>query len=629
MIMKKNILKYIGVICVICGYTSCNDVLDKQPLDLVTEDMVWSDASMAQSYLNRIWYATGRFDYQNETWFSLYAGPLTPGTDIISDNVYARWNRGAVAVRNDASWTENTDYGLFDNFIDIRRCNIAIDKISGGLGFKQDVENDLLGQAYFGKGLIYVTRAKSFGGYPIIERTLTPDDDLSLPRASIKETFDYGLSLLEKAAELLNTTSPSGRPNKGAALALLSEAYLNAYSYIKYAQLNNIQDGSVDLQSYLDGAISAVNRLETLGLYQLEAAGADWAKQFNNQDYVAGSPKEAILTQFTPPALYTLMQDKLVELNCYLPIMVADNLKADVISSYDGQPYPGYTTTSGWQTIAPNAQVVEETFYIIDIDGKARRWEESQKFQRYVSIEADGTRKLNSQAQAFNMRDISAMMYENRDKRFYETVAYDGGTYFNNPFDSRVGGNMHPSSFKALNNQYGAVTGYLFVKSVPQTQSWAGSDLAGWHRCCLRLSKAYLNAAEAYLLKGDWEQARGYINRTRTTHGGLPALTNETEDDLWKIYLDERNAELMLENDRYFTLLRYGINKLNAEIIPQLNRGNMQKINIAKDGGSYQYTELPFEIDANKMVFNRYRYLYPVAKKYIDANPNYTQNPRY
>jgi hypothetical protein len=29
------------------------------------------------------------------------------------------------------------------------------------------------------------------------------------------------------------------------------------------------------------------------------------------------------------------------------------------------------------------------------------------------------------------------------------------------------------------------------------------------------------------------------------------------------------------------------------------------------------------------MVFNRYRYLYPVAKKYIDANPNYTQNPRY
>ena len=609
--------------------TSCSDVLDKQPLDLVTEDMVWSDASMAQSYLNRLWYATGRFDYQNETWFSLYAGPLTPGTDIVSDNVYARWNRNGVVVRNDAGWTENTDNGLFDNFIDIRRCNIAIDKLSGSLGFKQEVEDDMLGQAYFAKGLIYVTRAKSFGGYPIIDRTLTPDDDLSLPRGTIKETFDYGLSLLERAADLLSTTSPSGRPNKGAALALLSEAYLNAYSYIKYAQLNNVQDGSVDLDSYLTGAISSVSRLEALGLYQLESAGTDWGKQFNNQDYVAGSPKEVILTQFTPPGLYPLTNDKMVELNCYLPTMVADNLKSDVINSYSGQPYPGFTPSSGWQTIAPNPQVVEETFYIIDIDGKARRWEESQKFQRYIDVAADGTRSLNSQAQAFRMNNISEVMYSDRDKRFYETVAYDGGTYFGNPFDSREGGNMHPSSFKALNNAYGSVTGYLFVKSVPQTQSWTGSDLAGWHRCCLRLSKAYLNAAEAYLLKSDWEQARNYINRTRTTHGGLPALLSETDDDLWTIYLDERNAELMLENDRYFTLLRYGINKLGTEIIPQLNRGNMQKLNIAKSGLSYQYTELPFEVDANKMVFNRYRYLYPVAKKYIDANPNYTQNPRY
>ena len=628
--MKKNLFATYALALVAgLSMTSCSDVLDKQPLDLVTEDMVWSDASMAQSYLNRIWYATGRFDYQNETWFSLYAGPLTPGTDIVSDNVYARWNRNGVVVRNDAGWTENTDNGLFDNFIDIRRANIAIDKLTAGCGFKKEVEDDMLGQALFGKGLIYVTRAKSFGGYPIIDRTLTPDDELSLPRATIKETFDYGIQQLERAAELLSATSPSGRPNKGAAYALLSEAYLNAYSYIKYAQINGIQDGNVDLDSYLNGAISSVERLEALGLYQLEAAGSDWGRQFSNQEYVAGSPKEVILAQFTPPGLYPLTNDKMVELNCYLPTMVGDNLKTDVINKYNGQPYPGFTPTSGWQTIAPNPAVVEETFYVVDLDGKARRWEESQRFQRYVDVEADGTRKLNAQAAAFRMNNISELMYGDRDKRFYETVAYDGCTYFGNPFDSRQGGNMHPNSFKALNNTFGAVTGYLYVKSVPQTQSWSGSDLAGWHRTCLRLSKALLNAAEAYLLKGQWEQARTYINRTRTTHGGLPALLSETDDALWTIYLDERNAELMLENDRYFTLLRYGINRLGAEIIPQLNRGNMQRLNISADGSGYQYTELPFEVDANKMVFNRYRYLYPVAKKYIDANPNYTQNPRY
>lgn len=606
---------------------SCNDVLDKAPLDLVTEDMVWSDANMAQAYLNRIWYATGRHDYQNETWFSLYAGPLSPGTDVVSDNVYARWNRGASAVRNDAGWNENTDYGLFDNFIDIRRANIAIDKLTAGCGFGEDVENDMLGQAYFGKGLVYVTRAKSFGGYPIIDKTLTEDDELSLSRGTIKETFDYGISLLEDAAELLNETSLSGRPNKGAAYALLSEAYLNAYAYIKYAMINNEQE-VVDLTPYLDGAINSVTRLEALGQYELEAAGNDWAKQFNDLTYASGAPKEIILAQFTPPGLYPLSNDKMVELNCYLPTMYADLLKTDVIGNYGGSPFPGFTLMSGWQTLAPNPSVVEESFYIIDLDGKARRWEESQRFQNYIEIQSDGARALSATAEASGM-DISELMYGNRDARFYQTIAYDGCTYFGNPFDARVNGNMHPDSYRASNNTQGAVTGYLFVKSVPQTQSWSSEDLSGWHRACLRLSKAYLNAAEAYLLKEDWPNARNYINRTRTVHGQLPALTSETGDELWKIYLDERNAELMLENDRYFTLLRYGINRKGAEIIDQLNRGYMQKLDIAADGKSYKYVDLPFEAENNRLVFNRYRYLYPIAKTYLDANPNYKQNPRY
>lgn len=626
--MRNFINKGTLIIISFLAFTSCNDVLDKTPLDLITEDMVWSDADMAQSYLNRIWYATGRYDYQNESWFSLYAGPLTPGTDVVSDNPYCRWNRNSANVRNDAGWTENTDYGLFDNFIDIRRANIAIDKLSAGCGFEANIENDMLGQAYFGKGLVYATRAKSFGGYPIIDKTLTPDDELSLPRGSIKETFDYAIDLLEKAAGLLNVSSPSGRPNKGAAYALLSEVYLNAAAYIKYAIINDEQS-SVDLTPYLDGVISSVNRLDALGTYQLETAGSDWAKQFNNLSYASGTPKEIILAQFTPPGLYPLSNDKMVEINCYLPTMVADNLKSDIISKYNNNPYPGFTPTSGWQTIAPNPIVVEETFYIIDLDGKARRWEESQKYARYVELQGDGTRSLNDQASAVRLTDISEMMYENRDKRFYETVAYDGGTYFGNSFDSRKGGNMHPKSFKAENNTFGSVTGYLFVKSVPQTQSWNSTDLSGFHRTCLRLSKAYLNVAEAYMLKEDWSNARTYINKTRTTHGGLPALTSESNDELWKIYLDERNAELMLENDRYFTLLRYGINRQNAEVVEQLNRGDMKKLDIAADGKSYQYVDLFFETTANRMVFNRYRYLYPIAKTYIDANPNYKQNPRY
>ena len=625
--MKKYIYSICLLVFISVSISSCTDVLDKAPLDLRTEETIWSDAKLAQAYLNRIWYATGRQDYQNETWFSLYAGPLTPGTDVVSDNCYTRWNRNGTIVRNDAGWTENTDNGLFDNFIDIRRANIAIDHLTAGCGFTKEVENDMLGQAYFAKGLIYVTRAKSFGGYPIIDKTLTPDDDLSLPRASIKETFDYGISLIERSAGLLNKTSPSGRSNKGAAYALLSEANLNAAAYIKYAMINNIQP-NVDLTPYYDAAIKAVEDLDALGIYQLEAAGDDWAKQFVDLEYAAGTPKEIILAQFTPPGLYPLSNDKMVEINCYLPTIYDDILKKEVVDSYDGTPYSGYTLASGWQTMAPNPKIIEESFYIIDLDGKSRRWEESRLFEKYVTV-TNGVYALNAQAASQRITDISALMYENRDKRFYETVAYDGGEYFKNKFDSRIGGNMHPSSFKSLNNTYGALTGYLYTKLVPQTKAWTSADLSGFHRTCLRLSKAYLNAAEAYLLKDDWTNARTYIDKTRVMHGGLPALVSETGEELWKIYLDERNAELMLENDRYFTLLRYGIHKKNAEIVDQLNSGTIKKLDIAKDGKSYQYITLPFEEASNTLVFNRYRYLYPIAKKYIDANPKYEQNPRY
>lgn len=180
--------------------TSCEDILDKSPLDLRTEETVWSDPKLAQAYLNRIWYMTGRNDYGNETWFSLYAGPLTPGTDITSDNCYSNWNRGAAASKDDSNWNENTDIGLFDNYIDIRRCNIAIDHLTAGCGFGEEIERDMLGQAYFAKGLNYITRAKAFGGYPIIDKTLTPDDELDFHAHPLKRPLimelDYWKKLL-------------------------------------------------------------------------------------------------------------------------------------------------------------------------------------------------------------------------------------------------------------------------------------------------------------------------------------------------------------------------------------------------------------------------------------------------
>lgn len=629
--MKKINIAVLSLSMALCC-SSCSDILDKSPLDLRTEEDVWSDPNLAQIYLNDLWYATVRRDVGNkfETWFSLYSGPLSPGTDFSSDNCFTRWNRATGGIKNDASLSAASitdQMGAFDSFIDLRRINIALDHLTEGCeNFNEDVKNDMLGQAYFAKGLVYITRAKVFGGYPIIEKTLTPEDDLALSRASIKETFDYGINCLNKAAELINKTAPAGRPGKGAVYGLLSEANLLAASYIKYGIINGIEENT-DLIPYYNAAIEAVEKLDELGIYTLETSD-NWSKQFNDFEYASGSTPEILLASFTPPGLYNLNSSSPVEFGNYLPTMYADILKTDVVNNYGGVSYSGYSFTEFYQTITPNPKAIDEAFYITDVDGKAKRWEESTKFQKYIEVK-DGVYSLKQAAINDGYSDIAELMYENRDKRFYSTVAYDGCSYFGNRFDTREGGNMNPNSFKSLSSTQGAVTGYLFIKPVPQTQAWTLSTLSGFHRTCLRLSRAYLNAAEAYLMKEDWSRARIYINKTRVTHGGLKALQDETGDELWKIYIDERNAELMLENDRYYTLMRLGI-KNGAEGIDQLNFGQIKQFEISKDGKSYKYVDLKFEGSNNNYVFNRYRYLFPIPQTVLEENPNYApQNPRY
>jgi len=626
--MMKKTTTYILIVAFLNVLFSCSKVIDKYPLDLRTEGDVWSDSKLAQAYLNRIWYATCRNDYAYESWLGMYGGPLCPG-EIVSDNSYNRWNRAAVGVRGEAQLYDATfDAGAyFNNFIDIRKVNIALEHLNTDATkakFGEVVTNDMLGQAYFAKGLIYFARARAFGGYPIIEKILTVQDSLNLKRASIKETYDYSISLLEKAFPLLNKSVPAGRPGQGAALALLSEVCLQGAAYIKYDMLNGA--ATTDVTPYYTKCINAVKSLDSLGLYSLEPQST-YGKMFSDFSYASGNPKEIILAQFTPPGIITLSSDKSVELNCYLPTFYADILTSSVLSSYTNAPFSGFTLTGGWQSIAPNPTVINNIFYIIDLDGKARRWNESQLFAKYITV-TNGTYSLNAQAAADGVTDISSLMYKNRDQRFYSGIAYDGCTnYFNNKFNSRTGGNFSPTSYKTLDASYGSVTGYLYRKTVPETQSWTIGTYSGYHRVLLRLGRAYLNAAEAYLMKGDYANARNYINLTRTVQGGLPALTSESGEELWKIYIDERDAELILENDRYFTLLRNGIRN-GAESISELN-GQIYQLNIAADGKSYKYSDLLFEAANNSMKFSRFRYLYPVPQSVINSNPNYTQNPRY
>ena len=642
--IKKSLLVSGIAMCLF----SCMDVLDKKPLDLMTEDNVWNDINLAQAAIYNF--------YGNVHYFTKYDGDgHTRGTDCQTDQFWTHWQLGNCT--DDAGWTTSTDFG-WDKFSDVRKANIAIEHLTdpairSSLGEK--AADNLLGQAYFLKAATYFLQARKFGGWIIVDKTLDDFGEnaanseeaasaLQLPRSTMKETYDYIIDLCGKAATLMNKENKFGELSKGAAYALLSEVNLHGAIYMQKYE-------NVDPTPYLEGAIKAVENLDLLGLYSLVTAD-DYGKMFKSYEYAQSCPE--IILNMQRNSLYTTTE---TDGNRYFIHPTGVSYLNTTKLNLDFQPMEGYEAW-GYGTISPTPQHIERAYYVIDTDGKARRFEESNLFRENVDIvmEEDVAepgkmrekRKLKPTSQYDNITDL---LYTNRDKRFYASIAYDGAELFGNKIYMRTGGNYHPLSYIKTNRERGSVTGYVYKKFVVETQPSPDKAPVDLTRPIFRLGRCYLNAAEAYLHLGDEKNARKYINKTRVNHGGLPELLDESGEELKKIYIDERDAELDLENDRYWTLMRTSIawgvmtesgfpdasNK--GGLIPILNGGdqngeNVATIEIEVSGDamnesdfmkpdSYFFRELYSpQTDRYFRFTPEKRYLFPVPQSEIDQNEN-------
>ncbi len=109
----------------------------------------------------------------------------------------------------------------------IRNVNDVIDGVKNSeLTEKQ--KNELLGQAYFLRAWCYYQMFRWYGGLPIITEVLDPVPGNSTPRSTTKATYEFIMSDLDAAADLLEpftgnggwSTSDYGRATTAAALAL-------------------------------------------------------------------------------------------------------------------------------------------------------------------------------------------------------------------------------------------------------------------------------------------------------------------------------------------------------------------------------------------------------------------------
>ncbi|MFT3948742.1 MAG: RagB/SusD family nutrient uptake outer membrane protein [Agriterribacter sp.] len=556
---------------------SCNKVMDTKPLGSYTGEDVWGNYDLATGYM-----------------YTRYANMLgyifSWDNDAITKSVKTHpWGGDWINEKCDLI-DRNTDEG-WSNFDNIRAVNLVLQNVPLS-PFTALQKNTLLGEAYFLRGALYSKLAFRFGGVQIVKDVLTVDSDFSIPRSSLKETYDFVLSDLDSAALLLPVDNERGRATRGAAYALAMRVGLQAGAY-----LND--------DAYYTAVKATGDKLFALNKYALD----DYSNMFNAYGTAITSSENILIyerkntnTSFSGTPMQSLVPN-------------SDQIPSK-LSQAAMSKFPLVESIEGWMNYAPTQDLVDD-YLVTDADGKDRRWNQTS----YIASGAN----------------VYEKMYKNRDKRFYATIVYDSTKYFNNWIYLRADGNVS-SNIQPLQggniNDGGSQTGYLFNKYVYQAKKLWYADPVDFCYSILRLGEAYLNYAEACIKLGDEATARIYITKTYQNHGGFKNAIETSQEELWNDYRRERHVELILETgDRYWSLLRWGIQSFgglkngyenSAPDIPELN-GKMHGMAISADGKSYQIFEIA-ERNGQELKFTPRRYLFPVPQGKITALSVLTQN---
>ncbi len=188
---------------------------------------------------------------------------------------------------------------------------------------------------------------------------------------------------------------------------------------------------------------------------------------------------------------------------------------------------------------------------------------------------------------------------------------------------TRTAGNMNMLS--ASVGDWGvSESNYYYRKGLYEAKKVWYSDATSYSQSIIRLGEVYLNYAEALLLDGKTTEAITAINQTRQAHGGLPAITaTPPADEAWEIYKTERRVDLLMENDRYWSLLRWA--KFNGQTdIPEL-REPVRRVDISADGKTFSFANVTLNGNSDR-VFTQRRFLFPVPVSQIQANPKLGPN---
>lgn len=627
----------------IFGLVACESYLDKEADSTISEVEAFKNFTNFQGFVEEIYncipdkeknYWTTSWNWGDDEVFNLEGSwHMTNQVDL--GNFWA-WQNGTGVWLDKASVnptsTNKFDHALWPHaWYCIRKANMGLENLDKLTEATQEEKDLIAGQLYFFRAWWHFELMQYFGGLPYIDKVLSANEKLTLPRLSYAECADKAGADFKKAADLLpinwdntkvgaNTKGKNQlRINKIMALGYLGKNYLWAGSPLMKngAQTGGSQTYNYDA-AYCAKSAEAFGELLSLvegGQTQYALAQYEYKDIYNHIKADGDTVKSRFADLF-----YTTGQ------NWLMPGSVEAIFRGPS-TDYNGS---NWNTT---KTFGPKVQGLVEHDNIIH-----------QPTANYVNFYgmANGL-PLNDPQSGFDPN----YPFKNRDPRFYHDIVFDGFKYVNSTMPAEMeylrycglytGGAMRSEASASK-------TGYFIQKLVPHTANkydglynWSGN--LHTYLPYMRLGDIYLMYAEACAAVGGAsakstnfaKTAEDAINtlRKRVKAGPVNAKYTAERTKFIDEVRRERAVELSFEgfrfNDlqRWLLLTEYPYNVKTSHEFDRVENANFFKTN---DPRNARVANLREKVIVTRL-FGTKHYWFPLKIKDISMYPEFGQNP--
>lgn len=485
----------------------------------------------------------------------------------------------------------------------IRKAWLFIENIGQTPGIDDSEKERLKAEAKMIIACHYSDMFRNLGGVPILDHALDPNEELKIPRGTVRETLDFIAKLCDEAAAVLpwalddgEQEKWSGRFTAAAALGVKIRTLLFAASPLfndeqPYYPEQAGTAAVVEKQVWFGGKDNQLwdDVVEACSLFVVrnEQAGEPWKLVQN------ANPRQAYRDAYYVRANGEMLIDTRV--------------RANVSWVWDSEC--AYMHEYGYYgVLVPTLEFSDMFEYVTGESFDASFWDRQNK-DNYVSI---------------HQMDPFA----NRDPRLYENCVVNNGEFGSDHLAQMyVGGKEGPGSETVFDG--GNFTGFRIYKHILNVDMGENSGKTDqWPY--LRLPEIYLSYAEALNeTSGSVSDICKYLNKTRA-RVNMPDINiaGLTKEQIRKVILDERAREFGAEDLRYYDMVRW---KMEHDFRKPLHG---VRIRISEDKSSFSYEK--FQItkryvqdgDDGTVYFTPKWYLTPfpfveINKGYLNQNPGW------